>query len=226
MGARYYDSRTIQFLSRDPLWPDLEDPKALNPYQYAGQNPLSFIDPGGMAYFVDAQGNPLGVGDVQTILAMTDKPFVGQVGDDGGITWYGRGGYPLQNHLLPSTVDRLQGATSSATHRMWQAMFRPIEANQPPGPDNLGQRASSAKVGQMFGQGTETTGSQEDEDTDWDAYVMNESFDNGCCCSDCSLLDTGAVSRSPLGYLLGPVIGLLALGAIWLGLRRFVAARE
>ena len=50
MRARYYDSRTARFLSRDPVWLDLEDPKAINPYQYAGQNPLSFIDPSGLDY--------------------------------------------------------------------------------------------------------------------------------------------------------------------------------
>jgi RHS repeat-associated protein len=50
MRARYYDARAGAFLSRDPAWPWVGNPKASNPYQYAGQNPLSFIDPSGLDY--------------------------------------------------------------------------------------------------------------------------------------------------------------------------------
>ncbi|MCB0189495.1 MAG: RHS repeat-associated core domain-containing protein, partial [Caldilineaceae bacterium] len=48
MGQRYYDSTTLQFLSREPLWPLLLIPQALNPYQFALQNPLRFVDPSGL----------------------------------------------------------------------------------------------------------------------------------------------------------------------------------
>jgi len=48
MRARYYDARTVRFLQRDPLWPTLADVQALNPYQYAAQNPLMFADPTGL----------------------------------------------------------------------------------------------------------------------------------------------------------------------------------
>lgn len=41
--ARYYDSPTGRFLSRDPL--ESLDPRAVNPYQYAAGNPLLFVDP-------------------------------------------------------------------------------------------------------------------------------------------------------------------------------------
>ncbi|MCK4244628.1 MAG: hypothetical protein KAX20_03280, partial [Candidatus Omnitrophica bacterium] len=47
MGRRYYDAKTACFISRDPIWPDVLDPKSLNPYPYAAQNPLRFIDPRG-----------------------------------------------------------------------------------------------------------------------------------------------------------------------------------
>jgi len=47
MRARYYDPRTARFLSREPIWPVLRHPKKLNPYQYALQNPLAYIDPEG-----------------------------------------------------------------------------------------------------------------------------------------------------------------------------------
>ncbi|MBM4430215.1 MAG: RHS repeat-associated core domain-containing protein, partial [Chloroflexi bacterium] len=48
MGARYYDPLTTRFLTRDPIWPTLTQPQALNPYQYAYQNPLRYVDPLGM----------------------------------------------------------------------------------------------------------------------------------------------------------------------------------
>ncbi|HYG22219.1 MAG TPA: TonB-dependent receptor plug domain-containing protein [Verrucomicrobiae bacterium] len=47
MRARFYDPLTARFLSRDPLWPMLSDPLSLNPYAYAANNPLQFIDPAG-----------------------------------------------------------------------------------------------------------------------------------------------------------------------------------
>lgn len=56
MRARYYDSRTMRFLSREPLWPLLAFPQALNPYQFAFNNPLRFIDPTGLAPESDDDG--------------------------------------------------------------------------------------------------------------------------------------------------------------------------
>jgi len=47
MRARYYDAVTARFVSRDPVWPVLVDAQGLNPYQYAYQNPLKYIDPQG-----------------------------------------------------------------------------------------------------------------------------------------------------------------------------------
>ena len=47
MRARWYDATLGRFLSPEPLWPLLDDPKALNPYQYAGGDPVRFVDPGG-----------------------------------------------------------------------------------------------------------------------------------------------------------------------------------
>ena len=47
MRARYYDPLTARFLSRDPVWPRPGDPLSLNPYNYAANNPLLYIDPTG-----------------------------------------------------------------------------------------------------------------------------------------------------------------------------------
>ena len=52
MRARYYDSRSGRFLSRDEAWPELEQPLALNPYVYAALNPVNLVDPTGM--FLDS----------------------------------------------------------------------------------------------------------------------------------------------------------------------------
>jgi RHS repeat-associated protein len=54
MRARWYDATLGRFLSPEPLWPLLGTPKALNPYQYAGGDPIRFADPSGMNPFVFA----------------------------------------------------------------------------------------------------------------------------------------------------------------------------
>ena len=48
MSARYYDAVTARFLSRETVWPVVADPRQLNPYQYAHQNPITFGDPHGL----------------------------------------------------------------------------------------------------------------------------------------------------------------------------------
>lgn len=49
-GVRYYDAVTANFLSREPLWPLILQPRALNPYQYAAANPISYVDPTGYSF--------------------------------------------------------------------------------------------------------------------------------------------------------------------------------
>ena len=44
MRARYYDTAAGRFLSREPLWPQVGDARAVNPYQYANQNPGNYMD--------------------------------------------------------------------------------------------------------------------------------------------------------------------------------------
>ena len=48
MRFRYYDVTTARFLSRDPHWPQMRTPEALNPYQYAANDPVNGIDPLGL----------------------------------------------------------------------------------------------------------------------------------------------------------------------------------
>ncbi len=51
MRARWYHARLARFLSPEPIWPQLGEPKALNPYQYAGADPIRFADPSGRSLF-------------------------------------------------------------------------------------------------------------------------------------------------------------------------------
>lgn len=46
--ARDYDAQTGAFLSRDPIDPTEQQPEALNPYQFAYNNPYIYSDPTGM----------------------------------------------------------------------------------------------------------------------------------------------------------------------------------
>jgi RHS repeat-associated protein len=47
MRARYYDAVTARFMSREPLWPDIAESRAINPYQYAVNDPIGRMDPQG-----------------------------------------------------------------------------------------------------------------------------------------------------------------------------------
>jgi RHS repeat-associated protein len=44
MRARYYDAAMARFLSREPLWPQISDPRQINPHSYANANPLKYVD--------------------------------------------------------------------------------------------------------------------------------------------------------------------------------------
>lgn len=51
--SRYYDSRTGRFISRDVI--GQIDPKSVNPYQYAWNNPMQFVDVNGLNPTFDAR---------------------------------------------------------------------------------------------------------------------------------------------------------------------------
>ncbi len=44
MRTRFYDAVTARFLSRDVIWPRINDPRLLNPYQYARNEPVDTTD--------------------------------------------------------------------------------------------------------------------------------------------------------------------------------------
>ncbi len=48
LGARWYDPAAGRFLVMEPVWPVLDDPRLLNPYQYAFADPVNQADPYGL----------------------------------------------------------------------------------------------------------------------------------------------------------------------------------
>ena len=59
LNARYYDPATSRFISPDPIM-DLGDPKTLDPYRYADDNPVVFTDASGLEPRVWADGHVTG----------------------------------------------------------------------------------------------------------------------------------------------------------------------
>jgi RHS repeat-associated protein len=64
MMARYYNQGTARFISSDPLGGYWDRPSTLNRYAYAANNPLKYVDPNGLDfYLVDNKGNKVKGGD-------------------------------------------------------------------------------------------------------------------------------------------------------------------
>lgn len=76
MRARCYDAATGRFLSPEPIWPQLSDPKTLNPYQYADADPVQLIDPTGLS---NQQNEKIRVGFV---LSPEVQALIRQVGTE------------------------------------------------------------------------------------------------------------------------------------------------
>ncbi len=51
-GARYYDPDIGRFITRDQKWGRIKNPQVLNRYTYCINNPLKYIDPDGLDYFL------------------------------------------------------------------------------------------------------------------------------------------------------------------------------
>jgi RHS repeat-associated protein len=97
MRARYYDAVTGRFLSREPLWPNLSDPRQLNPYAYALNNPADNVDVTG--------ATPIGVGEGTTF---TGSVFTQPVNTINGVQ------YPL-GYNQPHPIVGLTGTSMYST---------------------------------------------------------------------------------------------------------------
>ena len=105
MNGRVYDPQLGRFLSADPVYGgDLAQPQTLNPYSYAGNNPLSATDPDGFATVVSMCKN----------IPSCETFYFGDIGDsDFGVThekiWVGDAAWT-----------NLGGSTTETTVRKWQ----------------------------------------------------------------------------------------------------------
>jgi len=72
MRARYYDAASARFLSPDPVWPNIADPRQINPYPYAANNPLQWIDVTGESLLL----NDMSIFDPDFTIWSTDAPAV------------------------------------------------------------------------------------------------------------------------------------------------------
>lgn len=88
MRARYYDSASARFLSRDPVVQ--MDPRALSPYQFARANPVEGADPTGR----DTYGN-------------FSTFFIGAFFGEGGLKAVG---------LIPDNQSYFDGSASASSH--------------------------------------------------------------------------------------------------------------
>lgn len=52
MQQRYFDPTTGRFLSMDPVGPKVGDPRTINRYSYAANNPYKYVDPTGEIFFL------------------------------------------------------------------------------------------------------------------------------------------------------------------------------
>ncbi len=104
MRARYYDPKTARFLSRDPVPARAGDVKSSNPYQYAAQNPMRYVDPMGTResptpYFSNEYWN--------------NGDWMGDQGGDASIWWdFSLGGQSKSNSRAPHSSF---GGTSCAS---------------------------------------------------------------------------------------------------------------
>ncbi len=76
MRARYYDSAPAHFLSRDPA--SSGDPRQMDPYQFAMNNPVSNHDARGLS----AEGSPLS-GAQQALVQYMTRQFLSAIGIGG-----------------------------------------------------------------------------------------------------------------------------------------------
>ena len=88
LNTRYYDPVVAIFVSPDPLM-NPKDPKTLDPYRYAENNPVTYTDPTGLIVYC-GKGNPLNLcianddNDASTLNVTTKAP--GTTNSSGGST--------------------------------------------------------------------------------------------------------------------------------------------
>ncbi len=73
LRARQYGPTLGRFLTRDPFQGFMAAPQTLNPYAYAGNNPVNLTDPSGLIAPINPRRTPLGMG----IMVLGTDPATG-----------------------------------------------------------------------------------------------------------------------------------------------------
>jgi RHS repeat-associated protein len=150
MRARYYDANTARFISREPLWPQIADGTSINPYQYAFQNPLLYVDrtglgPVGANPYVDFLA--LGPEDIEQIFAQSyyEGGYIGVL--IAAQELYGVGYATAVADLISHNPELVKASMESLITK-----YKPKKDMQPL--DNVGLReAAKLKKGLMLGLG-------------------------------------------------------------------------
>ncbi|WP_062530765.1 RHS repeat-associated core domain-containing protein [Demequina rhizosphaerae] len=66
LNARYYDAELGRFISPDPILVP-GDPRSLDPYMYAGNNPITYVDPSGLRLMCADSGTACEGGKVKSV---------------------------------------------------------------------------------------------------------------------------------------------------------------
>jgi hypothetical protein len=113
MRARYYQPQTARFFSLEPIWPILDEPKLLNPYQYSLNNPLAFVDPEGdfvFAVFAILGVVALDVGGALVGVAISD--------------WYAEAEATEQSRKANELIDRIVNESEEHYRRLRESSQR------------------------------------------------------------------------------------------------------
>ena len=124
MGARWYNPSTGRFLTKDSYPPDLLAPITQNPYQYCGNNPITYVDSNGHVFMLvtAAVGALLG-GVVGAIYSYKKTGSVtwrsvaagAAIGGAIGLTGGAAAGALLAGSAIASTGAVIAGATVART---------------------------------------------------------------------------------------------------------------
>ena len=95
MQQRYYDPTSGRFLSIDPLETSPSDPRTINRYTYAANNPYTYVDPDGRAFGDPERSDDMWPDDLDW-------------SDPGGFDW-GRNRVSRLSHSLDSDQDIVLG---------------------------------------------------------------------------------------------------------------------
>ena len=124
--ARWYNASHERFLSRDPASPELTNPQSLNPYQYAFQNPITYIDFSGL--------NP---SEVINKGAMPEsergKPHDEKMSDEALLKMYGIDILLAEGGNIDLGLGNLGGSTVNMTGQGWQGSLSSIFLDTPVG---------------------------------------------------------------------------------------------